>query len=225
MKLHVIYEDNHIIVVEKPVNILSQSDCTLDLDMLTLVKSYIKEKYQKPGNVYCGLVHRLDRPVGGVMVFARTSKAASRLSRDMSSFSKKYLAVVHGVLQEDHGTLVDYLKRLETGNTIVVGSSEGKRSELSYRVLERNYEKEETLVEVTLKTGRHHQIRVQFAHYGYPLCGDQRYGLQDKTQIALYAYFLSFVHPVKKEKMSFSLTPNLSEYWTDFTLSKYVKFK
>lgn len=225
-KLNVLYEDNHIIVVEKPVNVLSQSDNTKDMDMLTIVKSYIKEKYQKPGNVYCGLVHRLDRPVGGIMVFARTSKAASRLSREMSSsFQKKYLAVVSGVIEKDEGTLVDYLKRLENGNTIVSNEKEGKRSELSFRVLERNLKKRETLVEVVLKTGRHHQIRVQFAHYGHPLCGDQRYYLQDKTQIALYAYSLSFQHPVKSEIMSFSLTPTGQNYWTDFTLSKYVKIK
>lgn len=225
-KLNVLYEDNHIIVVEKPVNVLSQGDCTGDVDMLTLVKSYIKEKYQKPGNVYCGLVHRLDRPVGGIMVFARTSKAASRLSKEMSSsFKKKYLAIVSGIIEKDEGVLIDYLERLPNGNTIVTNEKRGKRSELSFRVLERNDTKNETLVEVTLKTGRHHQIRVQFAHFGYPLCGDQRYHVQDQTQIALYAYFLSFIHPVKKEIMSFSLTPSGQDYWTNFTMSKYVKFK
>jgi len=224
--LHVLYEDNHIIVVEKPINILSQSDNTGDADMLSMVKAYIKEKYQKPGNVYCGLVHRLDRPVGGIMVFARTSKAASRLSKEMSSsFQKKYLAVVSGIIKEESGVLVDYLKRLSNGDSVVTDEKNGKRSELSFRVLERNAKKSETLVEVTLKTGRHHQIRVQFANYGYPLCGDQRYYLQDKTQIALYAYALSFIHPVKREILHFSLTPSGHKYWTDFTLSKYVKTK
>ncbi len=225
-KLNILYEDNHIIVVEKPVNVLSQGDVTLDMDLLSMVKSYIKEKYQKPGEVYCGLVHRLDRPVGGIMVFARTSKAASRLSKELStSFQKKYLAVVVGIIKKDEGTLVDYLKKLDNGNTVVTNEKEGKRSELFFRVLERNYDKNETLVEVTLKTGRHHQIRVQFANYGYPLCGDQRYNRQDRTQIALYAYYLSFIHPVKKEKMEFFLTPNRQKYWTDFTLSNFVKLK
>lgn len=226
MKLNVLYEDNHIIVVEKPVNVLSQSDNTKDIDMLTLVKAYIKEKYHKPGEVYCGLVHRLDRPVGGIMVFARTSKAASRLGREMlSSFSKKYLAVVDGILSEEKGVLVDYLQRLDNGNTIVTDSLQGKRSELFYRVLDRNFNKKQTLIEVTLKTGRHHQIRVQFAHMGYPLCGDQRYHQQDRTPIALYAYSLSFLHPVKRELMHFLLTPKDNGYWTNFTMSKFVKLK
>jgi len=225
-KLHVLYEDNHIIVVEKPVNILSQSDQTGDVDMLAIVKAYIKEKYQKPGNVYCGLVHRLDRPVGGIMVFARTSKAASRLAKEMAtSFSKKYLAVVDGIVADDDGVLIDYLQRLDNGDTVVTDQEHGKRCELSFRVLERNFEKSQTLIEVHLKTGRHHQIRVQFAHYGYPLCGDQRYHLQDRTQIALYAYSLSFIHPVKREKLQFSLTPTGQDYWTNFTMSKFVKLK
>ncbi len=226
-RLNVLYEDNHIIVVEKPVNILSQDDQTGDISLLSMVKSYIKEKYHKPGEVYCGLLHRLDRPVGGVMVFARTSKAASRLSKEMSSssFQKKYFAVVSGIVADDRGTLIDYLKKLNNGNTIVTDEKEGKRSELSFHVLERNYNKNQTLVEIELKTGRHHQIRVQFANYGYPLCGDQRYYLQDKTQIALYAYSLSFIHPVKKEKMTFCLTPTGHDYWTNFTMSKYVKIK
>lgn len=225
-KLNVLYEDNHIIVVEKPCNILSQKDATLDIDMLTMVKSYIKEEYQKPGEVYCGLVHRLDRPVGGIMVFARTSKAASRLSKEMShSFEKKYLAVVSGIIKEDRGVLVDYLLKLDNGNTVVTDERHGKRSELSFRVIERNKEKNETLVEVTLKTGRHHQIRVQFANFHHPLCGDQRYYKQDGTQIALYAYHLSFIHPVKKEKMSFTLFPSEKMYWTDFTMSNGVKPK
>ncbi len=224
-KLNVLYEDNHIIVVEKEKNILSQADHTGDIDMLSLVKSYIKEKYKKPGNVYCGLVHRLDRPVGGIMVFARTSKAASRLGKTMDSFQKKYLAVVHGIIQEDEKVVVDYLQKTENGSSVVTNKETGKRAELSFRVLERNREKEETLIEVTLKTGRHHQIRVQLSHLGYPLCGDQRYYRQDGTSIALYAYQLSFVHPTKKERMTFTLLPKGSNYWTDFTLSKIVKQK
>ena len=217
-KLNILYEDNHIIVVEKPFNILSQADNTGDKDMLTIIKDYIKEKYKKPGNVYLGLVHRLDRPVGGVMVFARTSKAAGRLSDEIrkNEFDKTYLAVVRGIMHEKEGTFKDYLKRDDGGNTIVTNSKEGKLSILHYKVIEENIKKNETLVEIRLETGRHHQIRVQFSSRGYPLCGDQRYGKQDNTQIALFAYKLEFTHPVKKEKMSFSLCkPNL-QYFNDF---------
>ena len=217
-KLNILYEDNHIIVVEKPFNVLSQSDNTGDMDMLTWIKSYIKEKYNKPGNVYLGLVHRLDRPVGGVMVFAKTSKAAGRLSDSIrkNEFDKTYLAVVHGIIKEKEGTFKDYLMKLDNGNTIVTDSKKGKLSILHYKVLQVNKEKNESLVEIKLETGRHHQIRVQFASRGYPLCGDQRYGKMDNTQIALFAYKLEFIHPVKKEKMSFSLCkPNL-HYWNDF---------
>ncbi len=218
IKLNIIYEDNHIIVVEKPFNILSQADNTGDIDMLTLIKNYIKEKYNKPGNVYLGLVHRLDRPVGGVMVFAKTSKAASRLSDQIrkNEFDKTYLAVVHGILKEKEGTFKDYLKKNNDGNTIVTNEKDGKLSILHYKVLDINKEKNETLVEIKLETGRHHQIRVQFSSRGYPLCGDQRYGKMDNTQIALYAYKLEFIHPVKKEKVTFSLCkPNL-QYFNDF---------
>ena len=217
-KLNILYEDNHIIVVEKPFNILSQADNTGDKDMLTIIKEYIKEKYNKPGNVYLGLVHRLDRPVGGVMVFAKTSKAAGRLSDQIrkNEFGKTYLAVVHGIIKEKEGTYKDYLKKCDNGNTVVTNSKDGKLSILNYKVVDINYEKKETLVEIKLETGRHHQIRVQFASRGYPLCGDQRYGKMDNTQIALFAYKLEFTHPVKKERMNFSLCkPNL-QYWNDF---------
>lgn len=217
-KLNILYEDNHIIVVEKPFNVLSQADNTGDNDMLSIIKKYIKEKYNKPGNVYLGLVHRLDRPVGGVMVFAKTSKAAGRLSDQIrkNEFNKTYLAVVHGIVKEKNGIFKDYLKKCDNGNTIVTNSEDGKLSVLNYKVLDVNLKKQETLVEIKLETGRHHQIRVQFASRGYPLCGDQRYGKIDNTQIALFAYKLEFIHPVKREKMSFSLCkPNL-QYWNDF---------
>ena len=164
MKINILYEDNHILVVEKPINMLSQSDNTKDIDLLTLVKEYIKEKYQKPGNVYVGLVHRLDRPVGGIMVFAKTSKAASRLSVQIKNhqLKKEYLAIVNGIIEEDEGTYIDKIKRLANGNSIV--SNEGKEAILNYHVLKRNEGKNTTLVKIDLKTGRHHQIRVQFAN-------------------------------------------------------------
>lgn len=219
-KLNVIYEDNHIIVVEKPPNILSQKDITEDLDMVTLIKSYLKEKYQKPGNVYLGLLHRLDRPVGGVMVFAKTSKSASRLSKEIQNhcFQKKYLAVIHGIIKKDQDVFIDYLKKKEDNTTVLSTKEDGKYAQLSYKVLQRSKKWNQTLVEIFLKTGRHHQIRVQFASRGYPLCGDQRYGVQDKSQIALFAYSLEFIHPVTKEKMMFKILPKKGDYWTNFTM-------
>ena len=218
--LNIFYEDNHLIVVEKKPNILSQADSTNDMDMLTLVKNYIKEKHNKPGNVYLGLVHRLDRPVGGIMVFAKTSKAASRLSEQVRNhtFKKTYLAVVRGKLEKKEDTYVDYLKKLDNGNTIVTNESDGKLSELTYRILGYNENDNTTLVEINLKTGRHHQIRVQFSSRGYPLCGDQRYGILDKTQIALYAYKLEFKHPTTKEIMNFQNVSINNQYLSKFTL-------
>lgn len=203
----ILYEDNHIIVVVKEANIPVQEDASKDKDLLTILKEYVKEKYNKPGNVYLGLVHRLDRPVSGILVFARTSKAASRLSEEVRThkIEKRYLAVVHGILEKKEGTLVDYLKKTENGTTIV--SENGKEARLDYRVLEENKHENLSLVEINLHTGRHHQIRVQFAHIGHPLYGDQRYGYQDKKQIALHAYYLRFVHPTKKESMTFQNLP------------------
>lgn len=223
MKINILYEDNHLLVVEKPINVLSQSDNTKDKDLLTLVKEYIKEKYHKPGNVYVGLVHRLDRPVGGVMVFAKTSKAAARLSKEIAEHKMKkyYLAIVNGIITEDKGTYHDKLKRLANGNSIV--SEDGKDAILDYEVLERNIKTNKTLVKISLKTGRHHQIRVQFANKNHSLCGDQRYGKEDKTQIALYAYRLEFVHPTTKEQLVFQILPPKINHWTEFTVSKYVQ--
>ena len=223
MKINVLYEDNHVLVVEKPMNMLSQGDSTKDEDLLTLVKEYIKEKYHKPGNVYAGLVHRLDRPVGGIMVFAKTSKAASRLSQEIvdHKIKKYYLAIVNGIIKEKRGTYHDKIKRLSNGNSVV--SKDGKEAVLDYEVLEKNKEQNKTLVRISLKTGRHHQIRVQFASHHHQLCGDQRYGKEDKTQIALYAYQLEFIHPTTKEQMVFQLLPPKIDHWTEFTVSKYVQ--
>lgn len=210
--LEILYEDNHIIVVVKPINIPSQADSSGDTDMLSLVKKYIKEKYKKPGNVYVGLVHRLDRPVGGIMVFAKTSKAASRLSKEMkeNKFHKKYMAIVQGNLEKKEDILINYIKKDENFNAVITNEKEGKYAELSYKVLE---EKDNlSLVDITLKTGRHHQIRIQFKNIFHPLYGDQRYGIQDKNQIALFAYELSFVHPVKKEWMTFRFLPKYGKF-------------
>ena len=220
--LNVIYEDNHIIVVEKPCNIPSQADKTGDEDMLTLIKSYIKEKYNKPGEVFLGLVHRLDRPVGGIMVFARTSKAASRLSESIrvNDFSKKYLAVVEGKFENKAGTLEDYLFKDEALNKSRVVSKDkkgAKLAKLTYEVIE-EYENT-SLVKINLETGRHHQIRVQFANSGHPLVGDQKYGKSNpRVQIALWAYELEFKHPTKDEIMKFNVYPRKVGPWKTFEM-------
>ena len=209
IKLNILYEDNHIIVVEKPFNVLSQSDNTKDEDMLTIIKGYIKEKYNKPGNVYLGLVHRLDRPVGGVMVFAKTSKSASRLSELVrtNALHKNYLAIVHGKT-EDKEILIDKISKDEKTNNSYIDLENGKESILTYTTLYYDKDKDLSLVDVDLKTGRHHQIRLQMSNRGFPLYGDQRYGLGEKAQIALFAYKLRFIHPVTKEEMKFKYLPD-----------------
>ena len=217
-KLEVLYEDNHIIVVVKPYNVLSQGDSTGDTSIMDMVKSYIKEKYHKPGNVYLGLVHRLDRPVGGIMVFARSSKAASRLTKAFNEhkITKKYLAIVHGKMEKEKSTLVDKIEKTADGNSII--SANGKEAILDYEVLDYNKENDCSLVSIVLKTGRHHQIRVQFASRGHYLLGDQRYGVLDNKQISLFSYYLSFTHPVTKEVLEFKKMPLKKDYWTIFTL-------
>lgn len=212
-KLKVLYEDNHIIVVYKPINILSQSDITNDKDMLAIIKEYIKEKYNKPGNVYLGLVHRLDRVVSGVMVFAKTSKAASRLSNEirLNKMQKVYLAIVHGKIKS-RDTFVDYLRKKDDFSTVVADQETGKLAELSYELVEYDEKNDLSLVKVFLKTGRHHQIRVQFQSRGYPLLGDNRYGNDHEKEIGLCAYQLSFNHPTKKELMTFTYFPTTSKF-------------
>ena len=213
--IKIIYEDNHLLVVEKPINIAVQKDSSNDLDLQTMLKDYLKEKYNKAGNVYLGIVHRLDRPVGGVMVFAKTSKAASRLSEQVrnNQLKKEYYAVVENKFDEKEGTYKDLIEKLDNGNSKI--SPNGKEAELDYLVVEEKDGK--SLVKVNLKTGRHHQIRVQFKYHGHPLCGDQRYNKQDKTQIALYAHALCFYHPVTKELMEFTSVPKYG-YFKDFNI-------
>lgn len=214
-KLNVLYEDNHIIVVEKIINVPVQEDSSRDLDMLAIVKDYIKEKYNKKGNVYLGLVHRLDRPVGGVMVFARTSKAASRLSEHvrLNKVHKTYLVVVHGKLDNNKGKLIDKLTKNTKTNTSYIDDKNGKESILEYEVLRYDKKEDLSLLRINLITGRHHQIRVQMSNINHPIYGDQRYGVQDKKQIALYAYKLEFIHPVKKELMVFKCFPEEKGVW------------
>lgn len=226
----ILHEDNSVLVVVKPQNIPSQADKSGDLDMLTLLKQYIKDKYNKSGNVYLGLVHRLDRPTGGVMVFAKNSKAAERLSKQIvdGEMTKQYLTTVMGRPTDNQGTLVNYLKKNALTNNVyvaTVGDHNAKRAELSYVTLQSD--DQTSLVKVQLGTGRSHQIRVQFAAIGCPVYGDVRYGgntISAKgTNLALWAYRLEFTHPVSKERMVFVAYPPEISPWTRFDVSKHIE--
>ena len=214
--LHVLYEDNHLLVVEKPANMPVQADASGDGDLLNRCKAYIKEAYHKPGEVFLGLVHRLDRPVGGVMVFARTSKAAARLSAQFGSrqAKKRYAAIVSGVPRAKD-TLTDWLVKDERTNTASVvpeGTQGAKFASLEYRTLARADGK--ALLDVSLHTGRPHQIRVQLSSRSLPIEGDMRYNPLAKpgTQIRLWAYALSIVHPTLNEPLTFYSIPPWKEF-------------
>ncbi|MGI6394175.1 MAG: RluA family pseudouridine synthase [bacterium] len=209
MKIEVIYEDNHLLAVVKPQGIPVQKDIGKKEDLQTILKSYLKEKYNKPGNIYLGIVHRLDQPVGGVILFAKTSKAASRLSEQVKNneWEREYLAVVDGIPKEKKGELKDYLLKNSETNTVSVVSKETKKAKfakLKYEVIEKSNAK--ALVKISLETGRSHQIRVQFANSGHPIANDQRYNreAQKGKEIALWAFSLTVIHPVKNEKLTFS---------------------
>ena len=222
LKLKVIYEDNHLLVVEKPVNLPVQADASGDLDMLTLLKADLKERYQKPGEVYLGLVHRLDRPAGGVMVFAKTSKAAARLSEQVREreLEKIYYAVVRGEILKAQARLEDYLYKENATNTVKVVSANApgaKEAVLEYQLV--SFQAGLSLVQIKLHTGRAHQIRVQFAHLGHPLYGDQRYGAglnHPGEQLALWATSLTLKHPTKQEQMTFVSEPPQLKPWNVF---------
>jgi putative pseudouridylate synthase len=224
----VLHEDNSILVVVKPQNIPSQADASGDLDLLTLLKDYIKNKYDKPGNVYLGLVHRLDRPTGGVMVFAKNSKAAERLSKQIvdGEMTKTYLTTVVGTPKQRKDTLVNYLKKNSLTNTVYVatfGDHDAKRAELSYEVLDSD--EHLSLVKVQLGTGRSHQIRVQMSAINCPVYGDARYGgnIVRGQNLALWAYKLELTHPVTKERMVFVAYPPDSEPWKRFDIKSHVE--
>lgn len=202
MKLNILYEDNHLIVVEKLPGVLTQSARLKLPVLLDEVKSYIKEKYNKPGNVFLGMVHRLDVNVGGLIVFAKTSKGASRLSKEIreNKFHKRYLAIVEGNINtEEEITLIDYLRKDNRNRkAIITDPSKGKESVLKFKKIAQVNNL--NLVEVNLITGRFHQIRAQLANYGTPIYGDHKYGSSfQQEDIALYAYYLSFKHPTRDE--------------------------
>lgn len=216
--MNILYEDNHLLAVEKPENIPVQADASGDEDLLTLAKAYIKEKYNKPGDVYLGLVHRLDRPVGGVLVFARTSKAASRLTDQFRArkAEKRYVAVVEGRAPAAR-SLTDWLLKDERTNTVSVvppNTPGAKEARLSFRTLAR--EKGLSLLDISLGTGRPHQIRVQLKNAGLPILFDQRYNPSAKpgSQIRLWAYSLSLQHPTLNETMTFFSRPDWPEFAT-----------
>lgn len=225
----VLYEDNHVIVVLKPQNVASCPDESGDGNMLDLIKEYLREKYQKKGNIFLGLVHRLDRPTGGVMVFAKTSKAASRLSAQMRTgdFEKRYLAVLVGAPEEERGRLVNWLKKNTVNNTVYLstqGTDGAKLAVLDYRILETKGEL--ALADIELHTGRSHQIRVQMAGISHPVYGDLRYGGEraQKGKLALWAYSLSFTHPVRGERMRFIAPPPEGEQpWSRFGVEAAIR--
>lgn len=207
--LNVVYEDNHLLIVEKPPNMLTQGDATGDPCLADAVKAYLKEKYQKPGDVYLGLVHRLDRPVGGLVALARTSKAASRLSDQLRTHAmrREYLAVVHGADIAPSGTLTDFLLD-ENGTVRCVpeGTDGAKEAVLRFQTLGRrgNF----ALLHIQLETGRKHQIRVQLQNFGHPIVSDMRYGSDDAGEpIALWGAALTLTHPTLKTEMTFRSNP------------------
>jgi len=206
--LVVLYEDNHIVIVNKRAGDITQGDKTGDKPLSDVVKEYLKEKFNKPGNVFLGVVHRLDRPTSGIIIFARTSKALERLNKMLrdKTIQKTYWAVVKNLPKENNGTLINYLKKNPKNNKSTVFQKEVKGSKkaiLHYNSIKNldNY----TLLEINLETGRHHQIRAQLSAIGSPIKGDLKYGFNRSNKdgsIHLHARKIEFTHPVSKEKIS-----------------------
>jgi len=228
----ILYEDNHILVVVKPFNVPSQEDQTKDPDMLTLLKEYLREKYDKKGNVFLGLVHRLDRPTGGVMVFAKTTKAAQRLfdSIVQGDFEKKYLAVLADTPTDKQGRLHNYLAKDEKKNLVSVvpmGVVGAKEAILDYKILEKKDRM--CLSEIRLYTGRSHQIRVQTAHIGCPVVGDAKYAGRKYVRsdnLALWSTEIKFTHPTQKEVMVFRAFPDDTQFpWKEFDIERHLSVK
>lgn len=225
IQLSVIYEDNHIIAINKRAGDIVQGDITGDKPLNEIVKDYIKEKYNKPGEVYLGTPHRIDRPTSGVILFAKTSKALTRLNKLFhdKEVQKTYWAIVKEVPHPTEGHLIHYLKKNQQKNKSFASTNEtkgSKKAELTYKVIHKfkNY----ALVEVKPLTGRHHQIRVQLASIGSPLKGDLKYGFARSNpdgSIGLHARTIEFIHPVKKEPLSIKANPlSKDPLWQEATL-------
>lgn len=211
----VLYQDNHLLALYKPSGLLVQGDHTGDICLLDLGKTWLKALYNKPGKVFLGMVHRLDRPVAGVVLFARTSKAAARLSRQFRerSVEKTYLAIVDAVMPKESGRLVHHVERIDRQSRVVSKSTGSSReASLHYQVLGRDGER--SLLRIRLETGRRHQIRIQLAHMGCPILGDLRYGAAAALpgrQIALLAHHLVVDHPTRGRRVE--LTCPLPRGW------------
>ena len=221
--IKILYDDNHILVVNKPNGMLSQKDNTGDDSIIEILKEFIKQKYDKPGNVFLGSVHRLDRPTSGVMVFAKTSKALTRLTVALKNkkFEKKYYAIVEGKVREFEGRLEHYLLKNNKKNTVSAYSfpkERAKKAVLEYKVL--NIYGEYSLLDIKIITGRPHQIRVQLKEELFPISGDLKYGAKFKKgemDLCLHCHSLSFAHPVKKENMVFRSLPDFDKcVWNYF---------
>lgn len=219
--IEIIYEDNHLLVVNKPVNMLTQADNTQDKDLLSIMKEYLKVTYNKPGDAYLGMVHRLDRVTGGVVVFAKTSKAASRLSNQirLNEWKKSYIVIADNIPSKTVGTLTDYLyKDRKTNNTYVSvkNHKNSKKAILNYEHIASFNNK--SLIDIDLITGRSHQIRVQLSSRNLPIYGDHRYNksVKKNTQIKLFAYRLEIIHPTLKEEMVFEALPPQHGLWNEF---------
>ncbi len=228
--VNVIFEDNHLLVVIKPQNIPVQEDSSKDKDLLTMLKEYLVEKYNKPGNAYLGLVHRLDRPTGGVMVFAKTSKAAERLCDQIKTgvFEKTYFTVVKGTPRLKQARLTNYLKKDEKNNKVEIATqleSGSKLAVLDYKTLQSANDC--SLVKVNLLTGRSHQIRVQMAGVGCPVYGDLKYGNPNEkstTKMALWATDLKFNHPITKQRLTFRVYPPKDQSpWSNFEIDRFLE--
>ncbi len=220
----VVYEDNHIIIVNKTASEIVQGDKTGDIPLSETVKQYLKEKYNKPGNVFVGVAHRLDRPVSGLVVFAKTSKALSRLNEMFknSEVKKTYWAIIKTPPKEIEGELINYLVRNERQNKSYAHDQEvsnSKKAILHYRLIGKseNY----YLLEIDLKTGRHHQIRCQLAKMGCPIKGDLKYGFPRSNpdgSICLHARYVRFVHPVSKEQIEVAAPVPEGNLWQGFQM-------
>ncbi len=221
--ISILYDDNHILVVNKPNGLLSQKDNTGDDSIIEILKEFIKEKYNKPGNVFLGSVHRLDRPTSGVMVFAKTSKALTRLTVALKNkeFDKRYFAIVEGKIREFEGRLTHFLIKNTRKNTVSAFAQPkngAKKAVLAYKLL--SIYGEYSLLDINILTGRPHQIRVQLREELSPIYGDIKYGAKfrkgDKN-ICLHCHSLSFEHPIKKERMTFNALPDFNNcIWNYF---------